>query len=315
MNNTNKVIDIFLNSETLETIKNTAEKNGCTVNKNASLSEYTTFKTGGRCPLVITPSTVEGLKAVIKSLNENGVEYITLGNGSNCLAPDEGIDKVLIHIADGLTQLRLESVCEIYCGAGVKLASLCKFALDNSLSGLEFAYGIPGSCGGAVFMNAGAYGGEMKDVITKATHIDKNGNEGVLEKNELALSYRKSAYQQNNFIITGAVFKLTKGDYAEIKAKMDDFISRRKEKQPLEYPSAGSTFKRPEGHFAGALIEQCNLKGATVGGAQVSEKHAGFIINKGGASSEDILSLIEKVKNTVLNETGVTLEPEVRILK
>lgn len=315
MNNTNKVIDIISNPDKFEIIKNTAEKSGCSVIENASLSEYTSFRTGGRCPLLVTPSNVEGLKSVIKSLNENKVPFITLGNGSNCLAPDEGVEKVIIRIADGLTELRLENEDTIYCGAGVKLASLCKFALDNSLSGLEFAYGIPGSCGGAVFMNAGAYGGEMKDVIFKVNHLDKNAEVGSLCKDELGLSYRTSAYQKNGCIITGAVLKLNKGEKAEIKAKMDDLISRRKEKQPLEYPSAGSTFKRPEGYFAGALIEQCGLKGKQSGGAQVSEKHSGFIVNKGGATSTDILNLIETVKNTVLNETGVTLEPEVRILE
>jgi UDP-N-acetylmuramate dehydrogenase len=183
------------------------------------------------------------------------------------------------------------------------------------LSGLEFAYGIPGSCGGAAFMNAGAYGGEMKNVMFRCEHIDKQGNIGSLEGDALDLSYRHSAYYDNGCIITGIYVKLQKGSATEIKAKMDDFLGRRKAKQPLEYPSAGSTFKRPVGNFAGSLIEQCNLKGLTVGGAQVSEKHAGFVINIGGATCSDVLNLCKQVSNTVYQQKGVKLEMEVRVTK
>ena len=190
---------------------------------------------------------------------------------------------------------------------------LCRFALQNSLSGLEFAFGIPGSCGGAAFMNAGAYGGEMKDVLFKCDHIDENGERGSLSGDELNLSYRHSAYSENGCTITGLYLKLKKGNPDEIKAKMDDFLQRRKDKQPLEYPSAGSTFKRPEGYFAGALIEECGLKGKQVGGAQVSEKHAGFIINKGGATCTDILELCKICSETVYKQKGVKLEMEIRV--
>jgi UDP-N-acetylmuramate dehydrogenase len=203
----------------------------------------------------------------------------------------------------------------IECESGVMMKALCNFALDNSLSGLEFAFGIPGNLGGAVYMNAGAYGGEMKDVVTKVYHVDKEGNEGLILGDNLAFGYRTSAYEHNGYIITGAEFSLKKGDKAEIKEKMSDLLGRRKDKQPLEYPSAGSTFKRPEGYFAGALIEECNLKGKQIGGARVSEKHAGFIINYDNATSSDILKLIDFVKETVEKEKGVTLTPEVRILR
>ena len=192
---------------------------------------------------------------------------------------------------------------------------MCSFALENSLTGLEFAYGIPGSCGGAAFMNAGAYGGEMKDVLYRCDHIDKNGDKGFIEGEDMRLSYRHSAYYDNGCIVTGLYLKLKKGDKEEIKAKMTELMGRRKDKQPLEFPSAGSTFKRPEGYFAGALIEECNLKGVSVGGAQVSEKHAGFVINTGGATCKDVLDLCKKVSDTVYDKKGVKLEMEIRVTK
>lgn len=190
---------------------------------------------------------------------------------------------------------------------------VCRTALEHSLTGLEFAYGIPGSCGGAAFMNAGAYGGEMKDVLVRCTHIDGDGKLGQLAGEDLHLSYRHSAYYDNGCIITGLELRLQPGDPAEIKAKMDDLISRRREKQPIEYPSAGSTFKRPPGHFAGALIDQCGLRGTSVGGARVSEKHAGFVINTGGATCADVLALCRQCREKVLAETGVELEMEIRV--
>ena len=192
---------------------------------------------------------------------------------------------------------------------------VCRVALENGLSGLEFAYGIPGSCGGGAFMNAGAYGGELKDVMFRCDHIDENGNKGSLEGDELKLSYRHSAYYDNGCVVTGVYFKLRKADKEEIKAKMNDFMGRRRDKQPLEYPSAGSTFKRPEGNFAGALIQQCGLMGTSVGGAEVSTKHAGFVINKGGATCKDVLDLCKKVADTVKAEKGVDLEMEVRVTR
>lgn len=284
----------------------------CTFLKNAPLKNYTTFKTGGECPVLITPKSAKALSEIVKYFKEKALPFTVLGNGSNVLVSDCGTECAVIRIADGLCELYLADEETVFCGAGVKLSALCKFALENSLSGLEFAYGIPGTCGGALFMNGGAYGGEMKDVTVRVCHIDKCGKAGELSGDELEFSYRHSAYEKNGFIITGAYFKLKKAPKEDIKAKMDDLISRRREKQPLEYPSAGSTFKRPTGYFAGGLIEQCGLKGFSFGGARVSEKHAGFIINYNNATTDDIKTLIELVKQDVFKKTGIMLEPEVR---
>ena len=288
---------------------------GCEVFENAPLAERTTFRIGGECAALVTPKTETALSDVLKYLKANALPYTVLGNGSNVIAPDEFYNKAVIRISDGLTQLKLIDSTTVFCGAGVKLTALCRFALENSLSGLEFAYGIPGSCGGAAFMNAGAYGGEMNDVIVKIHHITPDGERGELTNEQAALGYRTSAYKSNDCIITGIEVKLTKGNPDEIRGKMEELMKRRKDKQPLEYPSAGSTFKRPEGYFAGALIEQCGLKGKAVGGAAVSEKHAGFVVNIGGATAADVKALIALVQDTVKKETGVTLEPEVIFLR
>lgn len=279
------------------------------------MSRHTTFKIGGAARLVVYPENEEQIGAIVKCANENHIRLITIGNGSNLLVADEGIDACVMILDDHFADIKLIDDDIIYASAGAMLIKACRFALDNSLSGLEFAYGIPGSCGGGAFMNAGAYGGEMKDILFKCSHIDKNGNSGFLEGDELKLGYRHSAYYENGCIITGLYMKMKKGDKAQIKEKMDDLISRRREKQPLEYPSAGSTFKRPDGYFAGALIEECNLKGKTVGGAQVSEKHAGFVINKGGASCRDVLDLCSICSETVEREKGVKLEMEIRVTR
>ncbi len=286
----------------------------CDFIQDAPLKNFTTFKTGGKCPVLITPKTEDALSKLVKFFSQKDLPFTVLGNGSNVLAPDCGVGCAVIRIADGLCSLFLEDEETVFCGAGVKLSALCKFALENSLSGLEFAYGIPGTCGGALFMNGGAYGGEMKDVTDTVCHIDKNGNKGSLSGDGLEFSYRHSAYSENGCIITGARFKLKKAPKSVIEEKMNDLISRRREKQPLEYPSAGSTFKRPAGYFAGGLIEQCGLKGLSFGGAKVSEKHAGFIINYNNATSNDIKTLMELVKREVFLKTGITLEPEVRSL-
>lgn len=279
------------------------------------MSNRTTFKIGGAARLIAEPESEKEISLIVKKCKELGIRYMAVGNGSNLLVADEGIDACVILLGKEFSEVRLLDDGVIYAEAGAPLIKLCKLALENGLTGLEFAYGIPGSCGGAAFMNAGAYGGEMKDVLFKCDHIDESGEKGYLEGEELDLSYRHSAYYSNGCIITGLYLKLKKGDKAEIKEKMDDLLQRRKDKQPLEYPSAGSTFKRPEGYFAGALIEECGLKGAAVGGAQVSEKHAGFVINKGGASCRDVLELCKKVSATVEKEKGVKLEMEIRVTK
>jgi UDP-N-acetylmuramate dehydrogenase len=296
-------------------LKNIAIEFGCKFVENASMKDYTTFKTGGNCPLLISPNSVSALSEILKECNNSNIPYTTLGNGSNVLVSDDGIDGIVIHIADDLNKITLLDETTIFCEAGVKLGTLCNFASENSLTGLEFAFGIPGSVGGAVFMNAGAYGGEMKDVVTKVYHVDKDGNEGLISGDNLAFGYRTSAYEHNGYIITGIELSLTKGNQAEIKEKMAELLGKRKDKQPLEYPSAGSTFKRPEGYFAGALIEECGLKGKQIGGAKISEKQAGFVINYDNATTNDILELMDFVTKTVKEEKGVLLTPEVRILR
>ena len=237
-----------------------------------------------------------------------------LGKGSNLLIPDSGLDGVTI-CTERMQKHALLSPDEIICEAGLSLSRLCIFAQEHGLSGLEFAYGIPGSVGGAVFMNAGAYGGEMRDVLSTVTSVDMDGRLHVHTVDDLKLGYRTSVFQQNGETVLSAVIRLTPGDPDAIRAKMDEILGKRKDKQPLNFPSAGSTFKRPEGYFAGALIEQCGLKGYAIGGAQVSEKHAGFIVNRGGASASDVLRLIDYIRQTVLRETGVSLEPEIRCIE
>ena len=283
--------------------------------ENEMLSAHTTFKIGGPAEVFASPQNAGQVSAAVRFCKENGVKLFPLGKGSNLLVSDEGASGIVLHFGRDMSEMRLLDEETIYCEAGASLAKLCGFALENSLTGLEFAYGIPGSVGGAVFMNAGAYGGEIKDVILYTEHIDKNGERGVFEGDALEMSYRHSVYSSKKYIITSAVFRLKKGNKAEIKAKMDELLGKRFDKQPMDKPSAGSTFKRPEGAFASALIDQCGLKGFTVGGAQVSEKHAGFVINKGDATCADVLELIERVRDKVKADTGFVLEPEVEILK
>lgn len=297
-----------------ETVATLAKELGSDVEYNASMCKYTSFKAGGNASVLITVNSIPSLQKIIACSKKNGVPYFILGNGSNVLVRDGGFDGVIIRFSEGVSKITMAGGDTILAEAGASLKSICLFALEHSLTGLEFAYGIPGTLGGAVYMNAGAYGGEMKDVLSSVSHIDLNGGTGEFSKEEADLSYRHSAYSDNGFIITSALIKLHKGDKDEIKAKMNELMGRRRDKQPLEYPSAGSTFKRPEGHFAGALIESCELKGKEIGGAQVSEKHAGFIINKNKATASDILDLIKFVQDTVYGKHGVMLEPEVKII-
>lgn len=281
---------------------------------NEPMKSHTTFNTGGEADVFVSPCNIEELKSILSFCRDNSVKPFIIGRGSNLLVKDSGIRGVVIHLGNDFDDIHLIDDTTIVCLAGTSLMKVCKFALDNSLSGLEFAYGIPGSVGGGVYMNAGAYGGEIKDVLFKCDHIGLDGEIGSFDFDELKLSYRTSAYKDSDKIICRAYMKLKKGDPDEIRAKMDDFMNRRKDKQPLDYPSAGSTFKRPEGYFAGKLIEDCGLKGAFVGDAQVSEKHCGFIINKGNATSSDIIKLIALVQDFVLAKTGVFLETEVKIV-
>lgn len=281
--------------------------------ENEPMTKHTTFKVGGNAAVMVFPESEESAAEIVKCCSRLGIRLVVIGNGSNLLVSDDGINACVMCFSNEFSQIKLIDDEIVFAQSGASLMKLCRFALENRLSGLEFAYGIPGSCGGAAFMNAGAYGGEMKDVLYKCSHIDKNGTFGFLQGDDMKLSYRHSAYYDNNAVITGIFLKLKKGNYEEIKAKMDDFLQRRKDKQPLEYPSAGSTFKRPQGYFAGALIEECGLKGKTVGGAQVSEKHAGFVINKGNATCSDILNLCRICSETVMKEKGVKLDMEIRV--
>ncbi len=302
------------NTFNFQELYNYAVSIGCNAVLGESMSKNTSFKTGGPCGIRLSPGNTDTLIRVITKTKELNIPFVVLGNGTNVLVEDEGINKAVIIIGSDMAETSLDGEV-ITFSAGTGFTALSRFALENSLSGLEFAFGIPGTCGGAVFMNAGAYGGEMKDVLTEVTHLTPDMKIETIRAEDADLSYRHSVYKTNGCIILSAKVKLSKAPKESIKAKMDDFLGRRKDKQPLEYPSAGSTFKRPEGYFAGALIEQCNLKGKAIGGAQVSEKHAGFVINKGGATSTDIIELINFVQDTVKKETGVTLEPEVIVLR
>lgn len=292
-----------------------AEGCGCVLLMDEPMSRHTTFKIGGPAEIFVEAKSVQSLKCVVSSAIESQIKYMLLGNGSNILVSDSGIEGAVITLGGEFKEIRLVSEDTIACGSGVTLSKLSSFALENSLEGLEFSWGIPGTVGGAVYMNAGAYGGEIKDVLKTCRCMTEKGNIEVLSGCDCNFGYRNSIFKQNRWTVLDCTFKLKKGKKEDIKAKMDDFMGRRTSKQPLEYPSAGSVFKRPEGNFAGTLIEQCGLKGVSVGGACVSEKHAGFIVNKGGATCSDVCRLIELVQKTVKEKTGYQLERELIIVK
>jgi len=288
---------------------------GLKIRKDVALSTLTSFKTGGEAACVASPGNAQELSNLIRILKDRAIPYYILGNGTNVLADDAGYSGciILTHSLDGL--IIDEDEGTVSSGAGILLSTLSARCAQAGLTGLEFARGIPGSVGGAVVMNAGAYDGEIAGVIVSAEVLEeKSGRIFTLSAEELQLGYRKSCIGQRGLVVLGASFKLEKGDKDAIKAKMDDFSARRKAKQPLEYPSAGSTFKRPVGDFAGRLIEAAGMKGKSVGGAMVSEKHAGFVINTGNATSADIKELIKKVKDEVAATSGITLECEVRFI-
>ncbi|QAA34968.1 UDP-N-acetylmuramate dehydrogenase [Clostridium manihotivorum] len=279
---------------------------------NSLMSEHIYFKVGGPVDILVNPNTAEQVKRTIDICKKHNVPYFIIGNGSNILVKDGGIRGVVIKLCK-LSKITVRGT-EVEAECGALLADVSKQALANSLTGFEFACGIPGSVGGAVFMNAGAYDGEISFVIKEAVVLDDKNQIRVLEKDELELGYRSSVVMQRGFIVIGAVFELKKGNYESIKQRMEELTARREEKQPLEYPSAGSTFKRPQGYFAGKLIQDAGLKGFTIGGAGVSEKHSGFVINKGNATAADVLAVIHHVQATVKNKFDVDLHPEVRII-
>lgn len=301
-------------AQKLSAVKSLAASLNCRIEIFAPLSNHTSFKVGGRCDMLIYPNSLESLAKLHTKCKEVSLNSIILGNGTNVLFTDRGFRGVVFVLSNEIGGVTVEGDT-IVAQAGASLKKLCITALDNGLTGLEFAYGIPGTVGGAVYMNAGAYGGEVKDVIVSVTAADASGNVITFTRDELDMGYRKSIFTDSDYVILSATFKLNDGDRTEIKDKMDDLMSRRKDKQPLEYPSAGSTFKRPEGTYAGLVIEQSGLKGYTVGGAQVSEKHANFVINKGGATATDIINLIDDVKKIVKEKTGYDLECEVKLIK
>lgn len=276
------------------------------------MSRHTTFQTGGPAEYFLLPKEEE-LADLIGLCKAENMPFMVIGNGSNLLVSDQGIPGCVICIGSQMNEIYTEGE-ELHVGAGAMLSQAAAEAKRQSMTGLEFASGIPGTVGGALVMNAGAYGGEMKDVLKSVRVLNRDGREEELTKEQYQGSYRSSAIMKSGSIVLSAVFSLEKGDQDAITEKMRDLNGRRREKQPLEYPSAGSTFKRPEGYFAGKLIQDSGLSGYQVGGAQVSEKHCGFVINKGGASSEDIYRLMQDCISKVKEDTGVTLEPEVRLI-
>lgn len=278
------------------------------------MAKHTSFRIGGPARRMAFPKTREQLVVLAGLLQEAGIEPLLLGNGTNLLVADEGLDTVVVNTSAQLSRVEQTGECELTADAGVSLCQLALFAWKQGLAGLAFAHGIPGTLGGGVVMNAGAYGGELKDVIADVTALYPDGVR-TLTADEMGFSYRHSAFSSGEGIVLGAKLKLEPGDPNAIKAKMDELMARRKASQPLEFPSAGSTFKRPPGHYAGPLIESCGLKGARIGGAEVSCKHAGFVVNAGGATCADVLALMEKVQKTVFDTYGVLLEPEVKIVR
>ena len=283
--------------------------NNIKIKQNEIMSSHTSFKIGGAADYYLECGEIETLKTVIKAANEYKIPYFILGKGTNILVSDNGFRGLVICLA-GFDKITRDGLT-VTAGAGVSIAKLCMYLCENSLSGLTFAYGIPGSVGGALYMNAGAYGGEISQFAVSATVLDKSGNIKEILKQDMNLGYRTSIFKTDGDTILSVKFALKQGEKDKIKAEMDDYMSKRKSKQPLEYGSAGSTFKRPEGYFAGTLIENAGLKGVTVGGAMVSEKHAGFIINYDNATANDVKELMKKVQTEVYKKYGVNLEPEV----
>lgn len=280
--------------------------------KEEPMKNHTTFRVGGPADWLVTPTEEERTRDVVNLLRAEKVPYYVMGNGSNLLVGDKGYRGVIIQLGKNLSQVRMTEEGVLYAQAGALLSKIAAEAFAQSLTGFEFASGIPGTLGGAVMMNAGAYGGEMKHVLKDALALTADGELRVLPVEQMALGYRTSIFAQNGDIVLSAQIRLQPGNPEEIRAYMDELKEKRITKQPLEYPSAGSTFKRPEGYFAGKLIEDTGLRGFQVGGAQVSEKHCGFVINKGQATAADILSLIEQVSDRVEAKFGVRLEPEVK---
>jgi len=282
--------------------------------KNCDMSKYTSFKTGGKANALVIPETLDELKEILVSLSGENKPYMVMGNGSNILVRDEGYHGTIVKLGNAFSQIEINET-EVKVGAGALLSAVANEVMESDLSGFEFASGIPGSMGGAIFMNAGAYGSEMKDIVTCASIMSKDGlKEYTLDVLGLKLSYRHSVLYETGDIVTSVTLKLDRADKEEVRMKMRNLLEQRNAKQPVAIPSAGSFFKRPAGHFAGKLIEDAGLKGLSVGGAKVSELHGGFIVNYNNATATDIIDLMVLVQNTVYDKFGVRLEPEVRII-
>ena len=277
------------------------------------MSTHTSFRIGGNADAFVSAESAEEIRSLVSFCKEKGIPYMFMGNGSNMLVSDKGIRGLVIQVGNGMQKCSIEGDT-VYAQAGILMSKLAHGILRSELSGFESLSGIPGTLGGGIYMNAGAYGGEIKDVAEEITYIDNDGNIKTINGDGADFSYRHSVFEENGYIILSAKLKLKKGNYDDIKSAMTDYNKRRADKQPLNMPSAGSTFKRPEGYFAGKLIQDSGLMGYSVGGAQVSEKHAGFVVNKGGATAKDVLELIEYIKNTVREKFGVELTPEVRLV-
>ena len=289
-------------------------KLNCIVRYDEPLKNHTTFKIGGNCIALIEPREISDIIEAVKICRKNNIKFFVIGNGSNLLVPDEGYNGVIIKLKSEFSKIEVEGDYLIV-NSGAKLSEVYTVAYENSLTGFEFASGIPGTIGGAIYMNAGAYGGEMKDIVESVEVLDLDNFElRELKNEELEFSYRKSIIQRRNYIVTTIKLKLQKGNKEEIISKVEELNKMRSDKQPLEYPSCGSVFKRPEGYFAGKLIQDAGLQGLTVGGAQVSKKHAGFMVNIDSATCEDYKNLIKEVQKKVLEDSGVELECEVKIL-
>ena len=280
--------------------------------ENIRIAPYTSMRVGGAVRYLYRPETEDQLVELVAGCKAENTPYLVIGNASNLLFPDEGYNGVVI-ATGGIRSITFENGL-ITASCGVSLSALSVFAMEHGKKGLAFAFGIPGTVGGGVYMNAGAYGGELSDCLEHAVCIDAKGEKVTLSGEDLRLSYRHSRLQEEELLLLSATFRCEDGDPKEIKGEMDKNMAARKEKQPLEYPSCGSAFKRPTGYYAGALIQEAGLKGFSMGGAQVSEKHAGFVINKGGATADDVKALLAHVQKTVYDQSGVLLEPEIQIL-
>lgn len=278
---------------------------------NEPMKNHTTFKIGGPAQYYVTPESVTQIQEVVSLCRDMNIPLHVIGNGSNILVGDDGVDGVVLALFNTFSDYEIKDNV-ITAQAGMSLIKLAVIALREGLTGLEFASGIPGSVGGAVYMNAGAYDGQMKDVVTSVTVLDEAGNIRILGRDELDMGYRTSAVAKHNMIVLQVIIELKTGDKEQIKDRMNQLSELRKQKQPLEYPSAGSTFKRPEGYFAGKLIADAGLKGYSIGGAAVSEKHAGFVVNMGGATAKDVVELTDYIKKRIIEQFGVTLELEIK---